>query len=174
MREMLVFLGYWRSSGEENGNSFQYSCLGNPVNGGAWWAAVHGVTKSWTESKQICKIVMQISLQPHIKKHSYEEMALRGLDHVSSLYKICCNITSVLYFNFLAVRHVRSIPVPQPGIEPAPPALKGEVLTTGPPGKYPHCNLLLQDSSETTERDPWGREACSTRITCLLGQVHCL
>ena len=34
--------------GEGNGTPLQYSCLGNPVDGGAWWAAVHGVTKSWT------------------------------------------------------------------------------------------------------------------------------
>ena len=31
-----------------NGTSFQYSCLENPMDGGAWWAAVHGVAKSWT------------------------------------------------------------------------------------------------------------------------------
>ena len=34
--------------GEGIGNPLQYSCLENPMNGGAWWAAVHGVTKSWT------------------------------------------------------------------------------------------------------------------------------
>ena len=34
--------------GEGNGNPFQYSCLKNPMDGGAWWATVHGVTKSWT------------------------------------------------------------------------------------------------------------------------------
>ena len=28
-----------------NGNPFQYSCLENPMNRGAWWATVHGVTK---------------------------------------------------------------------------------------------------------------------------------
>ena len=33
-------------SGEGNGNPLQYSCLENPRNGGAWWAAVHGVTAS--------------------------------------------------------------------------------------------------------------------------------
>ena len=32
--------------GEGNGNPLQYSCLGNPMDGGAWWAAVHGVVKS--------------------------------------------------------------------------------------------------------------------------------
>ena len=34
--------------GEENGNPLQYSCLENPMDGGAWWAAVHGVAKSRT------------------------------------------------------------------------------------------------------------------------------
>ena len=34
--------------GEGNGNSLQYSCLENPMDGGAWQAAVHGVAKSWT------------------------------------------------------------------------------------------------------------------------------
>ena len=31
--------------GEGNGNSLQYSCLENPMDGGAWWAAVHGVAR---------------------------------------------------------------------------------------------------------------------------------
>ena len=32
--------------GEGNGTPLQYSCLENPMDGGAWWAAVHGVAKS--------------------------------------------------------------------------------------------------------------------------------
>ena len=36
-----------RSYREGNGNSLQYSCLGNPMGRGAWKATVHGVTKSW-------------------------------------------------------------------------------------------------------------------------------
>ena len=35
-------------SGEANGKPLQYSCLENPMDRGAWWATVHGVTKSWT------------------------------------------------------------------------------------------------------------------------------
>ena len=35
-------------SGEGSGNPLQYSCLENPMEGGAWWAAVHGVSKSRT------------------------------------------------------------------------------------------------------------------------------
>ena len=37
-----------RSLGEENGNLLQYSCLGNPMDRGAWRAVVHGVAKSQT------------------------------------------------------------------------------------------------------------------------------
>ena len=40
--------GSGRSPEEGNGNPLQYSCLGNPTDGGAWWATVHGVTKSRT------------------------------------------------------------------------------------------------------------------------------
>ena len=32
--------------GEGNGNPLQYSCMENPMGGGAWWAAVHGVAKT--------------------------------------------------------------------------------------------------------------------------------
>ena len=37
------------SIGEGNGHPLQYSCLENPMDGGAWWAAVHGVAKSQTQ-----------------------------------------------------------------------------------------------------------------------------
>ena len=40
--------GSGRSPGEGNGNSLQYSCLENPMDGGAWQATVHGVAKSRT------------------------------------------------------------------------------------------------------------------------------
>ena len=35
--------------GEGNGTPLQYSCLENPMDGGAWWAAVCGVAESWTQ-----------------------------------------------------------------------------------------------------------------------------
>ena len=39
---------YTYMSEKANGTPLQYSCLENPMDGGASWAAVHGVTKSWT------------------------------------------------------------------------------------------------------------------------------
>ena len=43
--------GLGRSPGEGNGNPLQYSCLENPRDGGAWWAAVYGVAQSRTRLK---------------------------------------------------------------------------------------------------------------------------
>ena len=51
---MLLNLTCWKFEfsklllGEGNGNPLQYSCLENPMNRGAWWAAVHGVAKGQT------------------------------------------------------------------------------------------------------------------------------
>ena len=39
--------------GEGNGNPLQYSCLENPRDGGAWWAAVYGITESWTRLERL-------------------------------------------------------------------------------------------------------------------------
>ena len=39
--------------GEGNGNPLQCSCLENPRDGGAWWAAVSGVAESWTRLKRL-------------------------------------------------------------------------------------------------------------------------
>ena len=43
------FPGLGRSPGEGSGKSLQYSCLRNPMDSGAWWATVHGVSKSRTQ-----------------------------------------------------------------------------------------------------------------------------
>ena len=37
--------------GEGNGSPLQCSCLGNPRDGGAWWAAIYQVAQSWTQLK---------------------------------------------------------------------------------------------------------------------------
>ena len=42
MRELGSIPGLGRSPGEGNGNPVQYSCLENPMDGGAWWATLHG------------------------------------------------------------------------------------------------------------------------------------
>ena len=54
----LLRVGHdWATSlsriGEGNDNPLQYSCLENPRDGGAWWAAICGVAQSWTRLKQL-------------------------------------------------------------------------------------------------------------------------
>ena len=56
VKNLPIMQGTWVQSlgredplGKGNGYPLQYSCLENPINSGAWWAAVHGVTKSWTQ-----------------------------------------------------------------------------------------------------------------------------
>ena len=48
VRDMGSIPGSGRSPGEGHGNPLQYSCPENLKDRGAWWATVHGVTKSWT------------------------------------------------------------------------------------------------------------------------------
>ena len=47
-RDVGLILGSQRPPGEGNGSLFQYSCLENSMDNGAWWAIVHRVTKSQT------------------------------------------------------------------------------------------------------------------------------
>ena len=48
VKDMGLIPGSGRSPGEGNGNPLQYSCLENSKDRGAWWAIVHGITKSLT------------------------------------------------------------------------------------------------------------------------------
>ena len=52
IRDAGLIAGLKRYPGEGHGNPLQYSCLENPRDGGAWWAAVYGVTQSRTRLKQ--------------------------------------------------------------------------------------------------------------------------
>ena len=47
-------------TGEGNGNPLQCSCLENPRDGGAWWAAVYGVTQSQTRLKRLSSKLMEV------------------------------------------------------------------------------------------------------------------
>ena len=59
VRDVGSIPGSGRSPGEGNGNLLQYSCLENTMDRGAWQATVHGVTKSWTQLKQLSTPVVQ-------------------------------------------------------------------------------------------------------------------
>jgi len=54
MQEMQVqFLGWKRPPGKGNGNPLQYSCLGNPMDRGDWWAIVHQGSKELNTTQRL-------------------------------------------------------------------------------------------------------------------------
>ena len=59
--------GWGRSLGEGNGNPLQYSCLENPMDGGAWWATVHGVAKSRTRWRDLTNFIISLKTKIHIR-----------------------------------------------------------------------------------------------------------
>ena len=62
-RDLCLIPGSRRPPGGEHGNTFQYSCLENPMDRGAWWSTVCRVAKSWTWLKQL-------NTQAHRTNHS--------------------------------------------------------------------------------------------------------
>ena len=71
--------GWGRSPGEENGNSLQYSCLGNPVDREAWRVIVHGVTKELDPTEHACmhaylKISKRVNLES--SHHTHKTMTM--------------------------------------------------------------------------------------------------
>ena len=59
-----------RPGWEGNGNPLQYSCLGNPMDGGAWWAAVHGVANSRTRLSDFTFTFHFHALEEEMATHS--------------------------------------------------------------------------------------------------------
>ena len=69
-RDLGLIPGSGRSPGEGNGNPLQYSCLENSMNGGTWWAAVHGVAKSRTRLSDFIFTFHFHTLEKEMATHS--------------------------------------------------------------------------------------------------------
>ena len=61
---------------EGNGNPLQYSCLENPMDRGAWWAAFHGVARSWTQLSDFTFTFHFLALEKEMAIH-YSVLAWR-------------------------------------------------------------------------------------------------
>ena len=75
VRSRSAFIYFFSSeypavTGEGNGTPLQYSCLENPMDGGAWWAAVHGVAKSWTRLSDFTFTFHFHALEKEMATHS--------------------------------------------------------------------------------------------------------
>ena len=132
-------------TGEGNGNTLQCSCLENPRDGGAWWAAVYGVAQSQTrltrlhssssmksflsylspylpswKKKSVSRLVLSTSLQPHGLYVAHQTPLSRG---------------------FSRQEYWGGLPFPSPGdlhnpgVEPGFPVLQEDSLPSEPPRK---------------------------------------
>ena len=70
MTERLHFHFSLSCIGEGNGNALQCSCLENPRDGGAWWAAVYGVAQSRTQLKRLSRLSSSMYVCTHTCTHT--------------------------------------------------------------------------------------------------------
>ena len=77
-----------RSPEEGNGNPLQYSCLENPMDGGAWWATAHGVAKSWTQLIDFTFIPFHNHLVAEVTQHvvMWAHLDAGGLRNIVQCY----------------------------------------------------------------------------------------
>ena len=99
-----------RSLGEGNGKPFQYSCLENPVDRGAWQATVHGVAELDTTERKFIYLILQICITGgwgRLKEDlgvGTQEFVTSASDQLTSLTPIFCPkmITSLIFQNILS------------------------------------------------------------------------
>ena len=132
-------------TGEGNGNPLQCSCLENPRDGGAWWAAVCGVAQSRTWLKWLSSS----SSSKWIHRFFSIQLLSCGTMFSRVIHVVACVGVSFLwwsnhiffYFFGHAMWHVRSW-FPSQALNPSPLHWKCGVLTTGLPAKSPNHILL--------------------------------
>ena len=132
--------------GEGNGTPLQYFCLQNPMDGGAWWAAVHGVVKSWGRLSNFTSTFHFHALEKDMATH-YSVLAWRiprtgepdGLPSMGSLRVGHDWATSFSLFTFMHWRRK---------CQPTPVFLPGESQGWG---SLVCCRLWGRTESDTTE-----------------------
>ena len=90
--------GSGRSPGERNGNPLQYFCLENPMDGGAWWATVHGVTKSRTRLSNLTNLTFQGTIRFPILPFSKWECLILLLFYLCLWYVLPCLLFVTVYW----------------------------------------------------------------------------
>ena len=104
IRDAGLIPGLGRSPGEGNGNPFQYSCLDNPMDRGAWRATVYGVTKRWTRLKQLSTHIHHLCMYVFIM-HIYMDLFIIylsiSLSIISVCTYVCIYLSSIMYIMYL-------------------------------------------------------------------------
>ena len=146
----LEFIG-----GEGNGNPFQYSCLENSSNRGAWWTAVHGIAQSQTRLKWLSSSSSRVPLQYCISFYCTAKWISFTYTYISSLMQkqkplsciwlfatprtVACQAPLSMDFSrpeyWSGWLFCSLVDLPNPKIEPRSPTLQADSLLSEPPGK---------------------------------------
>ena len=86
--------------GEGNGNPLQCSCLENPRDRGAWWAAVYGVTQSQTRLKQLSSSNRMYCRSKSKGQKCHFFRYLKILEHINQVKSTCVSILYIRIFKF--------------------------------------------------------------------------
>ena len=102
LRDAGWILGSGRSPGGGHGNSLQYLCLENSMDRGAWWASVHGISKSWTWLNTAAHIVCKVFLHLLTNSENPERLILltplhwwENWDNWSRVTQLICGRTRI-------------------------------------------------------------------------------
>ena len=99
MQEMLVrSLGLGRSPGGGNGNPLQYSCLGNPLDRGAWWATVPSVAKNPTELSNRAGACNCITMLHTWNEHKIVNQLYFNKYYTAAIFNIFSSVSSLITF----------------------------------------------------------------------------
>ena len=109
MTERLPFQFSLSYIGEGNGNPFHCSCLENPRDGGAWWAAVYGVTQSLTRLKWLSSSsskhpnihVTKVPVGEEVKKLFFQLCNIAIIEHCVSLRCAMCWFCTLTIFKII-------------------------------------------------------------------------
>ena len=74
--DACLILRLGRSPGGGNGNPFQYSCLENPMDRGAWWATVHGAQKVRNDGATLNQLNFYLYILPSIKMETLKYLTV--------------------------------------------------------------------------------------------------
>ena len=102
--------------GEGNGNPLQCSCLENPRDGGAWWAAVYGVAQSRTWLKWLSMILLNVItdvlvIESEVAKNTSKNIENNSLEKLPFKYsnKLVVAIMYTAYLSHKCIRHLLKI-----------------------------------------------------------------
>ena len=133
MTEQLHFHFSLWCTGEGNGNPLQCSCLENPRDGGAWWAAVYGIAQSWTLLKRLSSSRVGQEVEGVFHSHSVMFNSFATPQTVACQAPLSMGSPRQTYWSGLPLPSPWNLPFPI--VKPESPALQADCLPSESPGK---------------------------------------